>query len=200
MMLGIKSHKAFLRASIRRRRSQLRSNPDYRSFLAQEFEKNSKDLFSFLKEGDAVVAFLPLVHEPPIEKILLNLINRKINIFVPVVKPSRQLAWVRWVPDAPSVHNVIGIDEPVGEEYGSEIFLDADIRLMPALAVDIEGHRLGQGGGFYDTLCAAMTEQHLQSTYTVIFDEDLLDGLPYEEHDFITPAVLTPSGPRRLRS
>ncbi len=200
MKLDVKNHKAFLRASIRRRRHRLESNPDHRAFLADKFEENSKNLFASLKEGDTVVAFLPLIHEPPIEKILLNLINRKINIFVPVVKPSRQLAWVRWAPDAPSVHNILGIDEPVGDEYGSEIFLNADIRLMPALAVDINGHRLGQGGGFYDTLCANLTDQHLISTYTVIFDEDLLDGLPYEDHDFVTPAVLTPSGVRSLRS
>lgn len=113
---------------------------------------------------------------------------------MPVVRPHRQLAWVLWTPTSKFSTNQLGISEPVGEHLGPETFLKTDIRLIPALAVDKAGKRLGQGGGFYDALTKNLSQAAWRTTYTVIFSREFLDEVPAEEHDFTTYAILTEKG------
>ena len=69
--------------------------------------------------------------------------------------------------------------------------------LVPALAVDRSGVRLGRGAGFYDrTLDAVRPGTWLVG---VVFDDDVVEALPTEAHDVRMTHVLTPlAGLRRL--
>lgn len=69
----------------------------------------------------------------------------------------------------------------------------ADIILVPALAIDEDGVRLGQGGGWYDRALLTATEG--TPIVGVVFDEELLPGgtLPMEPHDHLLDAVITPT-------
>lgn len=66
---------------------------------------------------------------------------------------------------------------------------DVDVVLVPALAVTPEGHRLGQGVGFYDATLPDLTPPAL--TIIVGFSFQLLGELPLEPHDFACDAVVT---------
>jgi 5-formyltetrahydrofolate cyclo-ligase len=67
--------------------------------------------------------------------------------------------------------------------------------LVPALAVDRHGNRLGRGGGSYDRALARATGL----TVAVLYDGELVDLLPVEPHDVPVNAVVTPrSGLVRL--
>jgi 5-formyltetrahydrofolate cyclo-ligase len=62
--------------------------------------------------------------------------------------------------------------------------------LVPALAVDRRGIRIGKGAGYYDrSLPLADPGVPLVA---VVYDEELVDRLPAEEHDFPVTAVLRP--------
>jgi 5-formyltetrahydrofolate cyclo-ligase len=64
--------------------------------------------------------------------------------------------------------------------------------VVPALAVDRRGVRLGRGGGYYDrALVHARADAVLVA---LVFDDELVDELPAEEHDRLVTAVVTPSG------
>ena len=81
---------------------------------------------------------------------------------------------------------------PVGPRLGPTAIGAADAVVVPALAVDRFGFRLGRGGGYYDrALVHARPDAVL---VTVVFDDERLDELPREIHDRPVTAVVTPSG------
>ena len=62
--------------------------------------------------------------------------------------------------------------------------------LAPALAVDGKGRRLGQGGGSYDRALARTSAPVL----AVVFDDEVIDEVPAEQHDRPVTGALTPAG------
>jgi 5-formyltetrahydrofolate cyclo-ligase len=67
--------------------------------------------------------------------------------------------------------------------------------LVPLLAFDAHGHRLGQGGGFYDRTLAALKALAIGIAYA----GQELDSIPHETHDRTLDMVLTEQGIRRFR-
>lgn len=187
-------HKSFLRASLRRaRRTQPQPSPEL-------FRQTISSLASDTLGGRPghIAAFLPYGTEPPILPALRDLHRSGHRIAVPLIRPRRQLAWCFWEPDMPLGRNSLGIDEPLGQPQGPELFLKADLRLVPALAFDRSGRRLGQGGGYYDALLAALPDSDLASTYGVIYAREILDGLPADPWDAQLTRLLTEKGVRVL--
>ena len=73
-----------------------------------------------------------------------------------------------------------------------ETIAQAELILVPALAVDRRGVRLGRGAGYYDrTLGAAGPNARLVA---VVRDDELVDRLPEEPHDLRMGWALTPLG------
>lgn len=64
-----------------------------------------------------------------------------------------------------------------------------DLVLVPALAADEMGNRLGKGRGFYDRFLAG----YQGKAYAVIFDSELLEKVPTQEHDQRVSGVVTPN-------
>ena len=74
-----------------------------------------------------------------------------------------------------------------------------DVMLIPALAVDKSGARIGKGGGFYDRVLAELPS-HRPIRIAIVHDDDLLPAgtIPIESFDRPVHAVLTPSKLQRL--
>lgn len=188
-------YKTFARAYLRRRRQETTLH----NLMIEALTGHLCRLWESLPEGSTIAAFLPLPTEPPILDGLACAHRAGHRVFVPVVLPQGQLAWVLWSPAAPLATNALGISEPQGERLGPEAFLDADIRLVPALAYDIQGNRLGQGGGYYDRLLELLPAQELDaSTLGVVFSREILDGLPHAEWDATLSYALTEHGVQQL--
>jgi 5-formyltetrahydrofolate cyclo-ligase len=69
--------------------------------------------------------------------------------------------------------------------------------LVPALAVDAEGHRLGRGGGHYDRSLALRPDRGASGAgalIAVLFDGERVPILPFDAHDVAVDAVVTPTG------
>lgn len=91
----------------------------------------------------------------------------------------------------PFRRSAIGVLEPTGPRLGPHAVRDAAIVLVPALAVDADGFRLGRGGGFYDRTLA-LTDTRT-TRIAVIYDDELVDALPRGPHDARVTHVLTPA-------
>ena len=78
-----------------------------------------------------------------------------------------------------------GIPEPIADE--PEARDDSALVLMPGLAFDPQGHRIGYGGGFYDKFLAAEPNH---PTLALCYDFQLLPELETEEHDIPVDTVL----------
>lgn len=66
------------------------------------------------------------------------------------------------------------------------------VALVPGLAFDSHGHRLGRGAGIYDRLLAALPPNVMRIGF--VFSDRIVPGLPREAHDVRMDAVVTPDG------
>jgi len=83
-----------------------------------------------------------------------------------------------------------GLLEPAEPWLPPNAVADADVVIVPALAVDRSGARLGRGRGFYDrTLVLRGPRARL---IAIVRDEELLDEVPHEPHDVPMTHALTP--------
>src|SRR5690606_1196020 len=91
-----------------------------------------------------------------------------------------------------------GLLEPTGDRLGPDAVTWADAVLVPGMAADRNGFRLGQGGGCYDRALARVAGRAF--TCVLLHDGELLDmPLPRAPHDVPVAAAATPSGLHRLR-
>ena len=86
-----------------------------------------------------------------------------------------------------------GIAEPLPDKP----VLEPDVVLVPLLAFDAAGHRLGYGGGFYDRTLARLRTVKPVVAVGVAYDELKVDAVPHRSYDEPLDWVLTPSGPLR---
>ncbi|WP_344679007.1 5-formyltetrahydrofolate cyclo-ligase [Saccharopolyspora taberi] len=139
-----------------------------------------------------VCAYVPVGDEPGSPQLLEDLRTAGYRVLLPIVVRRSPLDWAEYTgPDslAPAGY---GLLEPVGDRLGPEGVGQADAVLVPALAVDRRGVRLGRGAGFYDrSLPMAAPEAALIG---IVRDEEFVDELPGEDHDVRMRAVLTPHG------
>lgn len=190
--------KDILRSQIRPRRLTARSH------RGEQGQQQMQELFTAhileavaqrVHSPGTVAAYLPTKSEPPIIEALTRLHKDGHRILVPVVRPGRKLAWVRWDPTVEHPLSPMGIPEPEGEEQDTQAFIDADLRLIPALAFDAGGHRLGQGGGYYDRIIPLLSAQQLEEqSIGVVFADEIYEAIPYDRWDAILRVVLTERG------
>lgn len=110
-----------------------------------------------------------------------------------VIAQGLPLLFRAWAPGEALVPGVWGI--PMPPETAPEVL--PDVLLVPLLAFDREGYRLGYGGGFYDrTLADARKSRHVTAV-GVAFDEQRLDAVPHVDYDEPLDWLLTPSGPQK---
>ena len=84
--------------------------------------------------------------EPDTDPVMHALHEDGVQVWVPVSHADRSMSWVRWTPDVAMEQSSLGpIQEPVGTRFGVSAVADADVILVPALAVDSAGYRLGKG-------------------------------------------------------
>jgi len=121
-----------------------------------------------------------------------------IRLALPIIRPDFALDWAWDSEDVAPGRNYAGVPEPTGAvvAHGADgiVSLHCRVLLVPALAVDARGYRMGKGGGFYDRLLVGL--EHLEARplmVALVHDDEVLDELPVEEHDHPVDAVLTPS-------
>lgn len=146
-----------------------------------------------------VTAYASMPNEPATGPLRAALRAARVRVLLPIALPDGVLDWAE---DTGQLHPATGPggDEPSGPRLGPDAIGDADVVLLPALAVDTLGHRLGQGGGSYDrALPKAAPEVPVIAVVNVTEVLDAaVEPIPTERHDRPVDAVLTPRGCLRL--
>lgn len=138
-----------------------------------------------------VCAYHPVGTEPGSVLMLEALLAAGCRVLLPVVTPGgAALDWARYSGTGLAV-GPYGLLEPIGPRLGAAAVSAAGTVLVPALAVDQHGVRLGRGGGYYDrSLVLAAGDAALVA---VVRDAEMVPELPAEPHDILMTAALTPS-------
>lgn len=110
-------------------------------------------------------------------------------IALPRVLPDHQLAW--HAAGGALVRSELGLREPLASAPAVAPE-DIDLWLLPAVGVDGKGHRLGQGGGYYDRALAGRDAVRV----AVVFGVQCVDQVPVEPTDVPVHAVLSEAGLR----
>jgi 5-formyltetrahydrofolate cyclo-ligase len=140
-----------------------------------------------------VAAFLPLPTEP-LDPALLPRLARRLRVLIPVVTGPEPLQWCEYTPATRP--GQLGIEEPDGPWLGTEAIGDADVVLVPALAVAADGYRLGRGGGHYDrtlALRARLRGDRPDELIALVHDEEFGPAVPHDDLDQPVTAVITPT-------
>lgn len=186
--------KAELRLLLRQRRVP-REDATQRARLAEGFAALRRDLHTPNGPGAVVAAFLPTAAEPDVTGCLAAAYAAGERVLVPRTLPQCQLAWVQWTPQAPLQPDRHGLSAPIGAATPDGLS-GSTVLLLPALAVDRQGTRLGHGAGYYDRALArlpAWPQGPLR--VAVVHPAEVLDEpLPREPHDAAVDAVLTADG------
>ncbi|MBW0117162.1 5-formyltetrahydrofolate cyclo-ligase [Pseudonocardia abyssalis] len=141
--------------------------------------------------GGPVCAYLPIGTEPWSPEGVEELRAAGHEVLLPVVPAGRgPLDWARHDGPGSLAPGPIGLREPSGPRLGPAAITRARLILVPGLAADRRGVRLGRGKGHYDqTLPLVATGVPL---VIVIDDDELVDALPAEPHDHPMSAALLP--------
>lgn len=157
----------------------------------------ARDLFmSALKpqKGQVVSAYWPKDREFDTYPILHQLLESGITCVLPVIqKGAKILRFAKWDEQAQMHESRFGILEPVVK--GESDFLDPDILIVPLLAFDRRGHRLGYGAGYYDaTLRDLRARKKIIAAGLAHASQACLFNLPADDHDQRLDWVITPQG------
>jgi 5-formyltetrahydrofolate cyclo-ligase len=137
-----------------------------------------------------IAAYYSVGTEPDTRGLLFALWKRGSYVVLPVLLPDGDLDWASYEgPDSlsPGPRGLLQPAEPV---RGTGTVARADVVLVPALAVDASGQRLGRGGGSYDRALARVGPQ--VPTIALLYDAELLPRVPADEHDQPVRAVARP--------
>jgi len=149
-----------------------------------------------LATARTVAVYISFGTEPPTAELLNVLQARNLRVLVPVLRDDLDLDWAIYENRDQMSPGRGGMWIPDGDLLGVDSLAEADLVLVPALAVGADGTRLGRGGGSYDRALARVPAD--RPVVALLYDGELLPGVPAEAHDRRVTAVVTPSGVRQL--
>lgn len=171
-----KTAKQELRERYRRERREKLVPSSFTFLLSAPEIVSAKCVTSYISTGD----------EPSTTELNRELLTQGVTLLLPRVH-GKVLQWVEWNGDTSLLKETKKLFEPIGKERSN--ISDVDVVIVPALHLDQEGYRLGQGGGFYDRALADMPGWKVALVHSGEITGDLL---PREDHDIKLDAAATP--------
>ncbi|GAA2496501.1 5-formyltetrahydrofolate cyclo-ligase [Streptomyces gobitricini] len=154
-----------------------------------------------LRRAWTVAAYVSMGSEPGTRALLDVLRERGVRVLLPVLLEDNDLDWAVYEGAERLVRARRGLLEPTGPRLGVDAVLTADTVLLPGLAVDARGMRLGRGGGSYDRVLARVARSGLDPALVVLlYANEVVERVPEEPHDHPVHAVVTPEVTLRFRA
>jgi 5-formyltetrahydrofolate cyclo-ligase len=176
-----------------------------------------------LADAGTVAAYVSVGREPGTRVLLDSLHARGVRVLLPVLLTDNDLDWAAYEGGQGLAPAGRGLLEPTGPRLGVNAVHEADAVLLPGLAVDARGMRLGRGGGSYDRVLARLervrqeTQDRQESQgplharararvaeagaarlVVLLYANEVVAEVPVEPHDHPVHAVVTPAGVRRF--
>jgi 5-formyltetrahydrofolate cyclo-ligase len=183
----MQQEKAVLRKQLLKARSA--RNPDDRREAARKI-RDALLSMPELQMAGTVAAYYSVAAEPDTRGLVYALWKRGTYVLLPRLQPDGDLDWASYEGPDSLVTGPRGLQEPREKPRGPDAIARADVVLVPALAVDHAGNRLGRGGGSYDRALARVGP--LIPVIALLYDAELLGHLPADPHDTPVRAVVRP--------
>jgi 5-formyltetrahydrofolate cyclo-ligase len=180
------------KAALRRRllADRARLTPDQRAAAGRALREAVLELPQVQMAG-TIAAYYSLSSEPDTHGLVYALWKRGGYVLLPLLRPDADLDWASYEGPDSLRPGPRGLAEPSEPPRGMDAVTRADLVLVPALAVDRGGVRLGRGGGSYDRALARVAPGI--PTIALLYDGELLDEVPADDHDQRVRLVARPS-------
>ena len=141
---------------------------------------------SFLVNAKRVVMYYPLADEVDVRKAITRLCDYGIDVFLPQVVSDNEMVFRRY-DGLDSMHKgAFGIMEPTG--FLLDDIDTINVIVVPGVAFDSFGNRLGRGKGYYDRMLIKMTNSY---KIGVCFNFQKLEKIPVEPNDVKMDIVIS---------
>ena len=172
-----------LRKYIRAQKSQY----DVAQLEAMSIEITNRVLaLASWQEAGTLLLYYPLADEVDVRPLIKNAYDNGKKVLLPVVK-GEELKLHLYQGESSLSEGAFGIMEPTGPLFSEENYSEIQLAIIPGMAFDTAGHRLGRGKGYYDRLLPKLTNARLQG---ICFPFQLLDEVPTEAHDIKVQEVV----------
>jgi 5-formyltetrahydrofolate cyclo-ligase len=166
--------KSELRKRFRAERDFLVTDSDWEHLLASREINSASVIASYFSYGA----------EPSTHSLNQSLLSAGKKVLLPRLRADKDLDWVAWSGKAEELTPQGLVSEPIGDVYSGEF----DVMIVPALHIDRQGNRLGQGGGSYDRALARTQAWKVALVYP---GELSSEAIPIEAHDQQVDAAAT---------
>jgi 5-formyltetrahydrofolate cyclo-ligase len=184
VMSSLPEEKRALRAVLRVRRSEAAlSGKDAAAALAGNV------LHAVRMPPQAVVAgYLPIGDEIDVSLLLRRLRSRGHDIALPVVvEAGAPLVFRRWGQEDPLADGPFGTRQPLASAPEAL----PEVVILPMLAFDRRGYRLGYGGGYYDRTLALLRRRRQMIAVGVAYAAQEVPAVPCDGHDQALDWIVT---------
>jgi 5-formyltetrahydrofolate cyclo-ligase len=186
-MPGVNEEKAALRRRLLAARAELPAGQ--RTAAARAIRDALLDRPEVQMAG-TIAAYYSIGTEPDTHGLVFALWKRGSYVILPLLRPDGDLDWASYEGPDSLVPGPRGLLEPGEPPRGPGAVARADAVLVPALAVDRAGNRLGRGGGSYDRALARVGP--VVPLLALIYDAEFLDHVPAEPHDVKVRSAVSP--------
>ena len=172
-----------------------------RQFTPQQLEALSLPIVARLKarlsEAQTVLAYYSLPDEVNTHQLLDDLLAEGKNVLLPKVLDDENMEIRRYTGRHDLQEGILHLMEPIGETFTA--YGDIDMVVVPGMAFDAQGHRLGRGRGYYDRFFTLHSiPEHSSPTRSlsrfttlgVCFDFQKVDEVPVDAFDIAVDEVI----------
>ena len=170
---------------LRKRLQETRRNTQLSELDIEQLTK--RGLFELSKTTGDVCIYMSLPEEPPTKDLINEVRKLGRNVWLPRISGD-DLLWIKNPENF--AKGPFGIDEPVGDGVLAKEIKDLGAVILPGLAVDVNGTRLGKGKGFYDRVLSQISED--VKRIVLLFDLEFILEIPKESHDMGVHTIATP--------
>ncbi len=173
-----------------------------RNFLPQGFCHEASEQLSLhilaakpVQQAKAIAAYCAIGSEANPMSALSQLNDDGVHCYLPLMMRDKTLLFGRWRPRDTLIPNSLGIPQPASADHCQADGLD--VILAPLVAFDLQGNRLGTGGGYYDRTLAFLQHRKRPTQPRVVgvaFGMQRVDELPKQPWDIALDAVVTEHG------
>lgn len=135
--------------------------------------------------------YIPIRDEVDIRYAMRDAFSSGKTVVVPVVDKEKKTLFLSRLEnyDEELAYSVYGLLEPKPEYYRLIPLKEVDMMILPGIAFDMRGHRLGYGAGYYDKLLS--DEKERPFTIAPAFEVQIVDFIPASNHDVRVNKIIT---------
>ncbi len=171
-----------------------RSLDDAQQFQASQQLAEHAILFAPIAQAQRIALFFSMDGEINTRALIARLWHLGKTLYLPCIDHENpdQLSFQRYSADTPLEKHPLGMLQPVFNADDCCPMAELEVILVPLVAFDSQGQRLGMGGGFYDRL---LVDWHRTGSYPIGIAHDCqhVTQLPVASWDIPLPAVITPA-------